>query len=141
MEKRDEEGSRFKTDQTRFLAAREKMKNKVVEVVDNLSINEIELLISEQKKRISTSKVQAKRDKLAKSLDFDGLEAYIVEQKDARNIKLYNTYLSQWKRNENDAKSQLASTFKKPEKRKAFEKTRVSIHQHAEKVRTNYELN
>ena len=57
MEKRDEEGSRFKTDQTRFLAAREKMKNKVVEVVDNLNINEIELLISEQKKRISTSKV------------------------------------------------------------------------------------
>jgi len=74
-------------------------------------------------------------------LDYATLPAHIQEQKDVRNIKLYNSYRREWIRNESDAKSQLASTIKNNERRLTFEKSRVSIHKHGEKVRAKHELN
>ena len=132
----------FTSDVTRRAAQAEKQKNRVQERYEDLEDEDITYLIKEAKNRLRTAKLQNAFDKRCEEVSYSGVQDKLLENKGARNLKLYNTYRQEWTERQEQARDILSKSFsRKPDKQKAFAEARVSILEHAQKVRSKNELN
>lgn len=111
------------------------------EVFIDLDDSDIQHLIEQTKTRIKRNKETVNCERRLKHIEISDLQQSLALNKDRRNLKLYATYQRETVKDKEKALLHLTKDLKTQKQKREFSQRRISVINHAEKVRQKVEVN